>query len=519
MLVIRSAIVAAILGASLLHPVPMAADTIPAADSDFDGDGYSDLAVGARGESGGAGAAGSGAVNVLYGSLNGLTSARNQIWSEPSPGLLEVGVTDPFPDAFGTGLATGDFDADGYADLAVGAPGVGTDAGSQQGAIWIIHGSADGLTATGNQAWTPEDLPGLPTDRGWFGRELTSGDFDGDGYADLAIDVPGADPGSLQGQGAVAILFGGANGLDAATAQVFAEGPAGYADGSFGGVLASGDMNGDGRDDLAVAAPQEWVGDRQQAGVVYLFLGTTDGLEAAVPATWTEDTPGVPGTAEHSDHFGGSMAIRDLDRDGSGDLAIGVPGESIGTAQLAGDVTILRGSPGGPTVTGARLWHQSVPGVPGSPEHADGFGAALATGDFDGDGRTDLAVGAPGEAIGKVRCGTLTILYGGPHGLTATDAASLSQDSPGVPGAAESGDAFGATLASANYGKSTRADLAVGVPHEEIGRTAVFAGMVNVLYGASTGFHGAGSQGWSQDSPGVLGVAGSLDDFGGNLTP
>ena len=133
------------------------------------------------------------------------------------------------------------------------------------------------------------------------------------------------------------------------------------------------------------------------------------------------------------------------------------------------------------------------------------------------DGHDDLAIGMPGmlgwdsEDLGKP--GAVVLLYGGETGLTAMGAMRITQDASGVPGTAEQGDEFGATLAIANYGKSASEDLVVGVPGESLGAIER-AGSVDVLWGRLAGLSGTSAQAWSQDSPGIRGSAEPYDYFG-----
>src|SRR5207244_3597033 len=92
----------------------------------------------------------------------------------------------------------------------------------------------------------------------------------------------------------------------------------------------------------------------------------------------------------------------DFNGDGYGDLGVGVPGEGVGTAAAAGAVNVLYGTASGLTADFSELWHQSRPSVADSVEADDHFGAAIATGDFDGDGYDDLAVGVPDENVGTI---------------------------------------------------------------------------------------------------------------------
>ena len=122
--------------------------------------------------------------------------------------------------------------------------------------------------------------------------------------------------------------------------------------------------------------------------------------------------------------------------------------------------------------------------------------------DFNNDGFADLAVGVFGENLAAAgNGGAVNVLYGTASGLTGTGSQFLTQDSPGVPGGAEPDDSFGLALAVGDFDGDGFADLAVGVPFEDLGAN-VDAGAVNVLYGTASRLTGTGSQLVTQDSPG-----------------
>jgi hypothetical protein len=515
-----------IVEAGLAFPWGLALTRLAADPSDFNGDGIADLAIGAPGERV-AGHAGAGVVNVLYGRHGGLTAARDQYWTQDSPGVKGASERD---DRFGTAVASGDFDGNGYADLAIGSF---ETARSGHGAVSVLYGSPTGLDADADQMWTP-GLLGVGRNAD-IGAVLASGDFDGDGFWDLAVGAPQETIGSsgvYDRQGAVVVLRGGPAGLGTRGRQeltVLMAGPPDYFGYFFGSALAAGDLDGDGLADLAVGAPGAITAapghPAYDAGLVAVFSGTSAGLSTNDARAWSQASPGIPGDQAGYESFGASLAIGDFDADGYGDLAVGVPQERLATTDpsgYAGDyvggVNVLYGSSAGLTANGSQLWHQDAPGVPGSNELYDTFGAALAAGDFDGDGADDLAIGNPVDRVRGVRAGAVTVLRGSSSGLTAEGASRWTQASPSVPGAPEARDGFGAVLASADYGRSGPDDLAIGVPGDRIGTTG-HDGMAIVLYGSAAGLDAAGAQGWSQNTLGVLGISQRLDGFGTSLTP
>ena len=324
-------------------------------------------------------AARAGAVQILLGSAIGLTDVGNQFWSQNSAGILDVAETD---DAFGAHLAVGDFNNDGFADLAIGAHQESVGALATAGAVQILFGSAAGLTSAGNQLWS-QDSPGVL------------------GVAD--------------------------------------------ADDEFGRALATADFNQDGFDDLAIGVPREDRGAAGDAGTVNVLLGAAAGLTAAADQRWDQDSAGILDVAEANDQFGHALVAADFNADGFGDLAIGVVGEDIGALASAGAAHLFLGSAAGLTAAGDQFWQQDSAGVLDTAEGGDQYGDALAAGDFDNDGFPDLAVGVFGEDIGAAifSAGAVSVLPGAAAGLTAAGDQFWSQDSAGILDTAEIGDNFG----------------------------------------------------------------------------
>lgn len=250
---------------------------------------------------------------------------------------------------------------------------------------------------------------------------------------------------------------------------------------------ATSDFDGDGLGDLAVGAWGERVGGVPQAGAVFVDY-SRPGVPSAVVS---QGSPGVPGVVERYEHFGGVLAAGDLNGDGFADLAIGDDQEAVGRKAYAGSVTVLLGSPAGLQLGSARLLTQDTPGVPGTAETSDDFGAALAIGDTDGDGRAELAVAAPEEKVAKVDGAGAVWVFPGTATGPSPAAVVWSQAAPGVPGTSESGDFFGSAVLLADVTGDGRADLVVGVDNEKAaGRT----GILQLLPGSARGLTSVGSQ-------------------------
>lgn len=487
------------------------------AESDFDGDGFADLAIGIPGEAIGS-LAGAGAVQVIYGSVNGLEAEGNQFWHQNTSGIAGAAEAN---DEFGGALTGGDFDGDGLTDLVIGVPGEAVGSLQEAGAVHAIYGSVNGLATTGSQLWNQSspDLAGSSGTSERFGEAVAGGDFDGDGFADLAVGVPGDTVAGVADAGSVHVLYGSFGGLSGSHDVILSQNTVGVPGGSeagdrFGAALAVGDFDADGFDDLAIGAPGEALGSIQSAGAINVLYGSASGLSGNSSQLANQDTAGISDVAGASDQFGASLAAGDFDGDGHVDLAIGVPGETVSSRPGAGAFHIVYGTAGGLSTTGEQFWHQDSSGIAGGAESGDRVGSSLAAGDFDGDGLDDLAAGADGETLGAaLQAGLAHVLYGTSNGLSSSGSQLWKQELLDVEDVAESFDQFGAALSSADFNGDGRDDLAVGVPGEGVG-SAGGAGAVNVLYGSSSGVNSNGDQFWHQDSSDILDTAEAGDRFG-----
>ncbi|WP_433451522.1 VCBS repeat-containing protein [Streptomyces sp. CA-142005] len=152
------------------------------------------------------------------------------------------------------------------------------------------------------------------------------------------------------------------------------------------------DFNGDGIGDVAFSADGASVNSRSAAGRLVVLYGTKSGVSSAKRSSISQDTTGNPGTAEAGDHFGAESAYADFNGDGYDDVAVGSPGEDVGTDKDGGGLAILWGSAQGITGKGVSI-------ADPAPSAHDYWGKNLAAGDFDGDGKADLAVGSSAATI------------------------------------------------------------------------------------------------------------------------
>jgi hypothetical protein len=446
-----------VLGGGISRPaasLPSPAATLPstAAKVDFNRDGFEDYAVSAP-----AGTVGhilkAGYIAILYGAASGVDPARRRILHLDSSNVANDPVAG---DAFGARTAAGDFDADGYTDLAVSSY---NPFELDRRFVTLLWGGKDGL-AVGTPLIDPPrtDVPPDLVDR-TEGRELAVGDFDGDGKDDLA---------ATSERGLVNVFHGPFPRAGRPARKV-------VLDGSYEQPtrLVAGDLTGDGKDDLVTTHAWE---------------------ETAEPSLfWKGGPQGLAGRPRRLD-AAATGTVGDLDGDHYGDLVMRViPSGFVDTLKTdKGTIKVLYGSPDGPGRR-TRTLTQDSPGVPGSGARGDQFGFDLAAGDVDGDGYADIAAGLPGKTGG----GAVLLLRGGRNGPTG--ARLFTQASPGVPGTAEDGDRFGASVSLRDLNGDGRADLGVGAPGEDsrakpgVG-TAVETGAAWVLPGSTGGLTTEGAR-------------------------
>ncbi|MYS92452.1 MULTISPECIES: N-acetylmuramoyl-L-alanine amidase [Streptomyces] len=395
------------------------------ATSDVNRDGVTDLVAGTpKALSGG------GTVTVVPGGIDGPVTAAKVTLSQSSPGVPGSHETG---DGFGTSTAWGDVNGDGYADLAIGAPGEDDTSGhADRGSVTVMYGPAldtgfsyttSGVTSTGAR----------------LGSTVAVGDFDGDGKADVFS------AGTGRGGNWNARLTGGATKYGTLTT---ATGAVSYLD------AATGDFNRDGYADIALNYR-----DTGGIGRVVRFAGSATGLTKVGVIS-------VKG--------GRSLAAGDVSGNGYDDIVIGQPAASESGGRSGGQITMVPGTATGFTTTGMTVIHQDTAYVPGGNESGDALGTSVSVGDYNADGYADVLAGAPGEdltrdGVNRADAGSAILVKGTASGLTGSGSVGISQDTSGVPGSTETGDRFGSSVSLTDLSGYGRADLTFGADGEDGG--------------------------------------------------
>ena len=380
---------------------------------DVDGDGVPDMVLGDR--FGSIGGPFRGGVWVLLMNADGTVKSTVSIahGSGGFTGTLSDG------DQFGYGVGgPGDVDFDGVEDLAVGAPFDDTG-GPDRGAVYVLFLNPDGTVKDHVKISDAFGMTGRLSDGDNFGASIAGlGNFDSAGAPDIVVGATGdrdGSPGGVASRGAIYSLFLDPLAFPSSVVKI-SETTGGFAgtlsdSDRFGtSVAAIGDLDGNGRTDLAVGATGDDEGGNGRGAVWILFLdfgGTAIGTQKI-----GELSGGLSGLPNDLAQLGGSLAaLGDNDGDGRLELAVGaigaddpaVPGSGlVYRLELNADGTVADEDPIGP----------SLGGGPAEVTGSDRFGSALAAiGDLDSDGFVDLLAGAAGDDDGGTNHGAAYVLF------------------------------------------------------------------------------------------------------------
>ena len=408
---------------------------------DVNGDGISDIIVGAP-------FMGSGRAYLYYGASGGMDAVSDDMVESSMAGS-----------SFGVCVATaGDVNSDGFADVIIGSPTYGS------GAAFVYYGS--------NTKWSEEpdwEASSMQSNSGFGKSVFTAGDFNGDGYCDVIV---GADRYKIgtKDEGAAFLWLGSGSGLreyaSSSDPDILLKGN--QVNSMFGASVApAGDVNGDGFSDVIIGAPN-FGNTENSEGAAFVFYGA--GLNPADEPDWVADGP-------HDEcNFGMKVASAgDVNGDGFSDIIIGAKDFDNGHHQ-EGAAFVYLGSENGPSTSFDWMSQSNL-------ENCNWGNSVASAGDVNGDGYSDIIIGAPRYSEGDTLEGAAFVFYGSPSGLGVN----------GTPGNADWSAVIGGTqcffgwsvACAGDVNGDGYADVAVGAYGYSKNHTA--AGIAMAWYGSAAG--------------------------------
>lgn len=395
-------------------------------------------------------------------------------------GFRLVGVSDD--DRLGSSVApAGDVNGDGRLDFAVGAPLFDVGSNFRAGRTYVVWGTNTFLPDQGVGApISALTLDGTASEDQAGSALAGGGDINGDGFPDVAVGAPYADPGSISNAGLVGVVFGGTN-LPANLSLGALNGTNGFrlvgtATQALAGasVAFAGDVNGDGRDDLLVGAP----GQGAETGRVYLVFGAP-AFPASLVLAGLNGTNGCIVTDQGSGNgFGTAVAgLDDFNGDSRPDFAVGAP--FAGGIFAPGRSYVVYGRTNWPALLSLAAPDGTNSSALEGNGFFSGFGKALAGADVNGDGLSDLAVGADNLNAVYVLFGTTNRQSSwSSTGLNGTNGCTL-MDTNGL--------SFGRSIAAAaRLNLDPYEDLMVGAPASSNSRGYVYVVMGGPTWAATS---------------------------------
>jgi hypothetical protein len=453
------------------------------ASCDWDGDGRADLAVGMPEYNDDAGA-------VFFYRMD----------PQGSP-VFAGAVGTVGQESLGAAVACGDFDGDGDAEAAAGAPQFALG-GIEEGRVVLYDWVGGTMVETGEFRQSLADVAGAAEDFDEFGGSLAVGDFDADGADDLAVGSPGEDVGATNAAGAVTFFYGELGvGLVVAGNSIWHKDTTGVVGDpgvgeNVGLALAVIRNDCDAFADLAVGVPGQTVDGVEDAGAVYVVHGSAGGLVHATSFVLdtTSFTQGGASPPHTSDRFGATLASAGAYFPGAcGTIAIGAPGREVGGVDGAGALYLRRDGGGS-----SRYFTAADFGV--APDLNDHFAESFAFADFNADSRLDLVVGMPryDPALSSFTGGVFVGLSSnGQEPDPANAQLIVPRSTLELFEFVTDNGSFGQALVSADFDGDSVPDLAVGLPSADY-VDLTDAGGVQILYGGlfAADFEGGNDNEW-----------------------